>query len=91
METDQMNRMTDKSINATVNEIQNTLESNGISMSFLDLDTLPDETNDFFDKKRRERMRPNLSRNDPEDDAVGATADTLVALGHIYSKSKPNP
>ena len=80
METDQMSRMTDKRINDTLNEIQNTLESNGISMSFLDLDTLPDETNDFFDKKRLERMRPNLSRNDHEDDAVGAMAGTLAAF-----------
>ena len=36
--------MTDKNIKATVNAIQNTLKSNGISMSFLDLDTLPVET-----------------------------------------------
>ena len=58
METNQMIRMTDKRINDTLNEIQNTLESNGILMSFLDLATLPDETNDFFDKKEKGAHAP---------------------------------
>jgi len=38
----------------------------------------PDETDDFFDKKRLERMRPNLSRNNPHNDALDALADILT-------------
>ena len=53
--------MTDKNIKATVNAIQNTLKSNGISMSFLDLDTLPVEATSFSVKKGTWRVLRNLA------------------------------
>ena len=72
--------MTDKNINATVNELKNTLESNGISMSFLDLDTLPVETTSFSASEGTWRMLRNLARKDAEEGTIEAAASKLAEL-----------